>query len=145
MTRLLLVEPEATTCRDIQHACADLARVVVARSFHDARAHLGDWRPDALVTNMRLGDYNGLHLVLLARCADQRMRCVVYSDRPDTYLVREAQSVGAFFERTERLIHALPAYCRAALPPKDRRAPDGRDRRAVFRGGRRSADQPVVV
>jgi response regulator of citrate/malate metabolism len=132
-------------CREVQHACADLTRVIVARSFHDARTQLGAWPPDALVTNLRLGDYNGLHLVLLARSANHATRCIVYSDRPDTYLVREAQSIGAFFERTDRLVHALPGYCRAALPSKDRRAPDGRDRRAVFRGGRRSVDQPVVV
>jgi len=42
-----------------------------------------------------LEEYNGLHLVLLA-AADGVTRSVVHTDRPDPFLVREAQTIGAF-------------------------------------------------
>ena len=113
----------------------DLRRLPLA-----ARSQLLSDAPDILVTNLRLGGYNGLHLLLLATSDGGVTRSVVYSDRPDRYLIREAQTLGGFFERTERLPHALAGYVHSALPEKDRREGYRDDRRAVFRGGRRSAD-----
>ena len=92
-----------------------------------------------MVTNLRLEEYNGLHLVLLA-ASEGVTRSVVHSDRPDPYLVREAQTIGAFFERTERLLDAIGSYLNFSLPQRDRRSADRYDRRTVFRGGRRAAD-----
>lgn len=143
--KLLLAEPDAAFSRSLVLACGDLAQTTACRDFPCARAALVNAPPDVLVTNLRLADYNGLHLVLLAKAANRSARCVVHSDRPDPYLVREAQAAGAFFERTERLTHALAGYLRGALPAADRRNSERYDRRAVFRGGRRAADQPVLV
>ena len=84
-------------------------------------------------------EYNGLHLVLLAT-SEGVTRSLVHTDRPDPYLVREAQAIGAFFERTERLLHAVVGYLHFDLPQRDRRNSDRYDRRTAFRGGRRAAD-----
>jgi DNA-binding NarL/FixJ family response regulator len=148
VTRVLVAEPDLTLGLTIQRACGDLARVAHCRDFQAAREELidfPDFPVDALITNLRLHDYNGLHLVLLAREENQSARCVVHSDRPDPYLIREAQAIGAFFERTDRLPDALMGYLNAVLPERDRRDPARLDRRVVFRGGRRSADRPAHV
>ena len=58
---------------------------------------------------------------------------------------REAQAAGAFFERTERLGHAIAGYLRAPLPLADRRNVALYDRRGMFRGGRRAADHAAMV
>jgi response regulator of citrate/malate metabolism len=145
VVRLLLAEPDTALSRALANACGDLAQTSTCRDFPSARALLVSCPPDVLVTNLRLADYNGLHLVMLAKAARPSTRCVVHSDRPDMYLVREAQAAGAFFERTERLGHAIAGYLRAPLPLADRRNVAFCDRRGAFRGGRRAADHAVMV
>ena len=105
MKHLLVVEPDAILGQRLQASCERIARATVCRDFLSARSQLLAGAPDLLVTNLRLEEYNGLHLVLLA--ADGVTRSVVHTDRPDPYLVREAQTIGAFFERTDRLTHSL--------------------------------------
>ena len=138
MKHLLVVEPDAILGQRLQASCERIARATVCRDFLSARSQLLAGAPDLLVTNLRLEEYNGLHLVLLA--ADGVTRSVVHTDRPDPYLVREAQTIGAFFERTDRLSHSLINYLQFPLPQRDRRDADRYDRRTAFRGGRRSAD-----
>ena len=96
--------------------------------------------PTFVITNLRLDEYNGLHLVLLNHIANPPARCIVHTDRPDFVLLAEAQDLGAFFERTDRLAFALPAYLASNWPTADRRNPRTYDRRTIFRGGRRAAD-----
>jgi hypothetical protein len=70
----------------------------------------------------------------------------VYTDRHDAWLAREAQRAGAFYEsRDNNMGRALGAYLSASLPEGDRRDPDTRDRRHLFRGGRRCTDGPAAV
>jgi DNA-binding NtrC family response regulator len=145
IVRVLLAEPDQRLRHELAVACGDLALTTACPDFQSARAHLIGAAPDVLITNLRLADYNGLHLVLLAKAARPTTRCIVHSDRPDVYLVREAQAAGAFFERTERLGHAITGYFRDRLPAADRRSADRYDRRGAFRGGRRAADQSVTV
>jgi hypothetical protein len=101
---------------------------------------LPEWDDDWLVTNIRLDDYNGLQLVHLAGAAGLPARFLVYDDRVDLELVREAQQAGAFFESRHRVHLALAAYLRSSLPPQDRRNPAMPDRRAISRGSRRCTD-----
>ncbi len=143
--RLLIAEPDGAIRRMIQKACARSVRTLECADFQAARTQLTTTRPDALVTNLRLHDYNGLHLVLLARASNHWARCVVHTNRPDSYLIREAQAIGAFFERTDRLPQAISGYLLSNLPARDRRDPERCDRRTAFRGGRRAIDQPVHV
>jgi len=143
--RLLIAEPDRDISRAIHKACGLAIRVTECADFQSARAQLERSRPDAIVTNLRLRDYNGLHLVLLAKASNRRARCIVHTNRPDMYLIREAQGIGAFFERTNRVPLAINGYLLADLPDRDRRDPDRSDRRKTYRGGRRAIDQPVHV
>jgi DNA-binding NtrC family response regulator len=145
LMRLLIAEPDGAIRRMIQRACGRSVRTLECADFQTARTQLSATRPDALVTNLRLHDYNGLHLVLLARASNRWSRCVVHTNRPDSYLIREAQEIGAFFERTDRLPQAISGYLLSNLPERDRRNPERFDRRTAFRGGRRAIDQPVHV
>ena len=140
MKRLLLVDPDATVTQSLRSTCERLARSTFCHDFLSARSQLLSSAPDILVTNLRLGEYNGLHLVLLAASDRGATRSIIYSDRPDPYLIREARALGAFFERADRLAHSLAGYVRSALPDRDRRESPRYDRRAAFRGGRRGAD-----
>jgi len=143
MKRLLLVEPDVTVSQWLRPICERIARATICSDFLAARSQLLAAAPDILITNLRLGEYNGLHLVLLAASDRGVTRSVVHSDRPDPYLVREAQTLGAFFERTERLAYSLVGYVHFALPERDRREGYRYDRRAAFRGGRRCADVAI--
>ena len=100
--------------------------------------------PDFLVTPLRLGAYNGLHLIYLAKANRQVTRSICYSIFTDLPLIKEAQEIGAFYEAPARVPFALLSYLRTVLPPRDRRQPREGDRRKEFRGGRRSADVAVV-
>jgi hypothetical protein len=138
-THVLIVEPDRSVSQRLQRACGS-ACVTSSGDFSGGRARMLSAAPDLLVTNLRLNEYNGLHLILLSHAERARLRCIVHTNRPDFLLIKEAQNLGAFFERTERLPYALPSYIRNRWPPKDNRDPRRFDRRRMFRGGRRGSD-----
>jgi DNA-binding NtrC family response regulator len=138
--RVLVIDADPGVCRDVQRSCQFLADVSGCADFPTARRKLIEKTPQLLVTNLRLGAYNGLHLVHLAAIRNGATRSIVYSKFPDLPLIEEAQRIGAFFERPERLTTALPSYLTSRLPARDRRSPAQVDRRRAFRGGRRLSD-----
>jgi DNA-binding NarL/FixJ family response regulator len=144
LTRVLLVEPEAATRAILKQVVQAIADVDGQGRFSTARLRLLGTSFDFLVTNLRLGAYNGLHLVYLASTAGIPTRCIVYTDRPDSGLAREAQRAGAFYETRDCLAVTLTAYLQGAVPHRDRRDPSVPDRRALFRGGRRCWDHHVA-
>lgn len=137
---VLIVEPDVRVGLKLRDACAAAAEATLCTDFESARSELEKHQPTVLVTNIRLEAYNGLHLVLLSQTTGSAARCVVHTDRPDFLLVAEALAMGAFFERTERLVYSILGYIWGALPPADRRDPKRVDRRTAFRGGRRASD-----
>ena len=138
--RVLLVEPDAAQRGHLRDAVRAVAEIDDVADFLRARTQLISKPYDWLLTNIRLGAYNGLHLVHLAGTSRRPIRSLVYEDQPDLWLAREAQRVGAFYESSRRVDRALPAYLRGALPQKDRRDPAEPDRRGGARGGRRCTD-----
>jgi hypothetical protein len=138
-THVLIVAPDRSVNRRLQRACGPVS-VASSGDFPGGRARMLAATPDLLITNLRLNEYNGLHLILLSHAERARLRCIVHTDRPDFLLIKEAQNLGAFFERTERLPYALPVYIRSRWPPRDNRDPRRFDRRGMFRGGRRASD-----
>jgi DNA-binding NarL/FixJ family response regulator len=141
MVRVLLVEPDALFTLRLYQAISDLAEVRCVSTFAEARLALLDSPPDLLVTNLRLGAFNGLHLIHLAGEMAPRTRSVVYTERLDLGFGREVQRVGALYDTRRFLLHTLASYVGAALPPRDRRRLGIHERRQAFRGGRRSADR----
>ena len=138
--RVLLVEPDAAWRAHLRDAVREVADLDGDADFLAARTHLLSKPYDWLVTNIRLGAYNGLHLVHLAGISRPLIRFLVYADRRDLWLAREAQRAGAFYESRDRVDRSLPTYLRSTLPPQDRRNPAEPDRRADARGSRRCAD-----
>jgi DNA-binding NarL/FixJ family response regulator len=111
------------------------------RTFEAARATLSERPFDFIITNLRLSDFNGLHLVHLVAGHNRPPRCIVYTDKRDASLAREVQRSGAFYDIAECLPVTLSAYLRGTLPSTDRRNAALTDRRGSFRGGRRCWDE----
>jgi hypothetical protein len=144
--RVLLVEPDKARRAHLRDVVREVADVDCHSDFVTARAHLFSKPYDWLVTETRLGAYNGLHLVHLARSSRMPIRSMIYADRDDIYLFQEAQRAGAFYEFRDRVDRALPVYLLASLPPQDRRSAVSPDRRAApFRGGRRCTDPSIAA
>jgi hypothetical protein len=135
---VLIVDPDPQALLAAEISVQSVADVEACSDFRFARARIVARPPDLLVTNLRLGAFNGLHLVYLA--ADTATRCIVYAAQHDPVLAREVLAAGAFYERADRLPRVLESYARAMLPPRDRRSLSVLDRRSAPRGGRRCID-----
>jgi hypothetical protein len=81
--RVLLVEPDALARQVLLDAASGVARVSARARFLKARTDLRGGAFDFLVTNVRLGAYNGLHLVYLAAVDGISTRSIVYSEGQD--------------------------------------------------------------
>jgi DNA-binding NarL/FixJ family response regulator len=150
LASVLIVDKELALARDIasrlthaiggRTAGSTAVEVIAEADFSKARVRLKAKPPDVLVTALRLGKYNGLHLVHMGGAAGVPTRCIVHTDSLEPMQALEIRSAGAFYELRSRLHRALPAYVYAALPSQDRRDPIRFDRRTIARGGRRAAD-----
>jgi hypothetical protein len=119
-------------------------RVVPLSDFTAARHELYNCRPQALVANVRLGAFNGIHLAYLAKINNPATRAMIYGE-DDRMLASEVQSARAFYQRTSFVRYALAAFLRAPLPDQDRRTVLVVDRRQSFRGGRRTTDLQILA
>ena len=63
--------------------------VTVCSSFEDAREHLRREPPDAVLTDVRVGQYNGLQLAMLFRRQSPAGRIVVVTGYDDTVIRKE--------------------------------------------------------
>ena len=70
-------------------------RVATSDTFEEACSLLTSSQPDLLIVDIRLGAFNGLHLVLRRRWDDPTQRSVVTSHTSDPVLQREARALGA--------------------------------------------------
>lgn len=142
--QVLLVDPQAQLdwIRGLQDTLGSTADLKTVADFHAAHAMVrAAPPPDMLVTNVRLGAYNGIQLVMVA--VTRGLRCVVYAEEHDVVLARQAQEAGAFYVRLKDLRESFDSLLRRPLPPRDRRNPEVDDRRRLRRGGRRSNDLPA--
>jgi DNA-binding NtrC family response regulator len=71
--------------------------VVPAPSFADARRLLSFVRPDVVIADVRLGEYNGLQLVVHAQSLEKPPAVIVTSGFSDPVIQSEAQQMGATF------------------------------------------------
>ncbi|MEP7118928.1 MAG: hypothetical protein ABI880_15165 [Acidobacteriota bacterium] len=68
--------------------------VLPVETFLEARQVLTEIEPQAIVTGVHLGDYNGLHLVAIAQVEHPRTTCLVVGPR-DSALQAESYHLGA--------------------------------------------------
>ena len=113
----LVVEPEeANRVFLISTLTAAGFNVTATDNFDSARAVLFSRPPWLLVTEIRLGPYNGLHLVLLGRSVRPHMTSVVTSGSLDRVLQRQAEALGTTVVRKPTTTgEFLVALCRAAF------------------------------
>jgi DNA-binding response OmpR family regulator len=71
--------------------------VEMSRSFEDARRRLLAETFDVLITDVRLGAFNGLQLAVIARGNNPAMRIVVFSGFDDPVLREEATALDATY------------------------------------------------
>ena len=68
--------------------------MVACSTFEDAKQRNRRRHPDILITDVRLGAFNGLQLALLARDVRPDVRVVVFSGFDDPVLKEEARRIG---------------------------------------------------
>jgi CheY-like chemotaxis protein len=145
----LVVEPNELEMVRLVSALSGAGFSVTATdNYHEARNRLAAAPPLVLVTEIRLGAYNGLQLALRAESSGRRTTVVVTSAFPDPVLLRDADRVGATFAVKPLTDEALlAAVYRTAM-----RRPDANGALELIRppferrsGDRRMACSPVDV
>ena len=111
---VLLVAPTAATAISLWSLLAHACEPTLVRSFRDARREL-DRDPSVLVSEVRLGEYNGLHLALRAHAKGIP---VILLGEPDPVLERDARQLGAIYlpseTEPERLLALIESTTAAA-------------------------------
>ena len=96
--RVLVVDDEPNLLEGIKMAFESEARDVTAcRTFEDARSRLLSEDFDCLVTDVRLGAFNGLQLAVIARDRNPGIGIVVFSGFDDPVLRQEAARLNAAY------------------------------------------------
>jgi DNA-binding response OmpR family regulator len=96
--RVLVVEDDLPLLDAVKRALTEAGEEVVAcPDFVSGRSVLRDGPFDALITDVRLGDFNGLQLAVIARDLYPDIRVVVYSGFNDPVLKDEADRIGATY------------------------------------------------
>ena len=94
--RILVVDDDLAFLEGVEMALSGSGQEVHAfANFEDARAALRTMTFDALLTDVRLGAFNGLQLALIARTANPNIRIVVISGTDDPVLRGEAAAMEA--------------------------------------------------
>ena len=90
--------------------------VLVAESFHAARELLDHHSPNMLVTELRLGEYNGLHLLMRGKAQREDLAAVVTSSWVDPVLQAETERMrGTFLPKPTTREEALAAIMRTCF------------------------------
>lgn len=71
--------------------------VVTSTDFKDARQQVQLHRPGIVVADVRLGDFNGIQIGMLAKSARPDVRVVIISGWDDAVLRHEAADLGAIY------------------------------------------------
>jgi DNA-binding NtrC family response regulator len=95
---ILVVEDEVPLLDAIVRAFREAGRPVVACStFEEGRHALRAHRFAGLLTDVRLGAFNGIQLAVIARDLQPEMKLIVYSGFDDPVLRAEAERIQAVY------------------------------------------------
>jgi DNA-binding NtrC family response regulator len=96
--RVLIVDDEPALLDALRTALRRAGCDVTAcRTFEDAREQLVTDDFDVLVTDVRLGAFNGIQLAVIARDKSPTMRIIVFSGYDDPVLRDEAARLGGTY------------------------------------------------
>jgi DNA-binding NtrC family response regulator len=94
--QVLVVDDDRAVLRVLEQWLTGAGYAVVAcDGFEAARQHLAETPPDVLLTDVRLGAFNGLQLVILAKAQAPRTVAIAMSAFDDPILRRDAALCGA--------------------------------------------------
>ena len=98
-TSILIVDDDLSLLDALESALkqAGQREVVALGAFADARRALHTDRFDVLITDVRLGAFNGLQLAVLARDQNPAIQLIVFSGFDDPVLRQEAERLGAVY------------------------------------------------
>ena len=114
MPSLLLVDDDLALLNALSRFLTDAGyHVVPCNTFEDAKREISTFHPDIVITDVRLGAFNGLQLALLARDVRPDARLVVFSGFDDPVLKEEARRLGARYLVKPVSGHALLDELRA--------------------------------
>ena len=98
LKRVLVVDDEPTLLEAMRMSFERAHREVVAcRTFEEARERVLTEYFDCLITDVRLGAFNGLQLAVIARDRNRDIGIVVFSGFDDAVLRQEAEHLGATY------------------------------------------------
>lgn len=98
MTSILLVDDDLSLLGALSRFLSDSGfEVFPCSTFEDAKREIASVRPEILITDVRLGAFNGLQLALFARDVRSDVRLVVFSGFDDPVLKEEARRIGATY------------------------------------------------
>ncbi len=115
LQRVLIVDDEPNLLEAIRVAFERAHREVVAcRTFEEAREKVLTEDFDCLITDVRLGAFNGLQLAVMARDRNREIGIIVFSGFDDSVLREEAEHLGATYlvkpVSSERLLQFVDNY-----------------------------------
>ena len=95
---VLIVDDDRSMLALVEHWLTDAGYAVAACDrFETAKQHLSEAKPNILLTDVRLGAFNGLQLVILAKEQGPQTVAIVMSAYDDTLLHKEATQCGATY------------------------------------------------
>lgn len=132
---VLVVEPDPAVLEAKLEALASAGcETTGVSTFEAAKEKLAGAAPDVLVTNIRLGAYNGLHLVVRSSVDHPDMGAVVLDSVHDKVLEAEAKRQGATYLAEPIQARDLAAAVAAAQPVSKRATVRRWPRKQVARG-----------
>lgn len=113
----LIVHPDGEARATLRRSLRDAGFQAVAVDTFDAARHMLGLEPvDVLVTEARLGDFHGLHLVLLARGSNAAVFAAVLTGEQDDVLERDVESAGGVLFVGDDADAILAHIARMSLP-----------------------------
>jgi len=119
---VVIVDDDERLLDSLKQRFSDAGHDVMAfAGFEPAKCYLAATRPDVLVTDVRLGAFNGLQLVLLAKHGRPELTACVLSGFDDRALRNDAVSIGASFHmkpiESQRLLSEIESIRRESAGP----------------------------
>jgi DNA-binding NtrC family response regulator len=112
--QILLVDDDPATRSGLAELFRDAGYdCVEAQSYRDAAAVIQSGRPDLLITDVRLDEFNGLQLVINR---PREMPAIVITGFPDAVLQREAEQSGAIYLQKPVVPRELMTLIERLLP-----------------------------
>jgi DNA-binding NtrC family response regulator len=99
LLQVLVVDDDESVLDVLEQALSERPgqQIVACRSFEEARRRLREQPFDVLLTDVRLGAFNGLQLAVLAKDVNPQTRVIVFSGFDDVVLRDEAEHLGATY------------------------------------------------